>query len=67
MKRLLLLLPLLMAPAANAESVWLMLMTGKGDAHSTFPMRDMDQCEEEGKRWKETAGEAISGQLKSFY
>ena len=55
------------APAANAESIWLMLMTGRGDAHSIFPIRDMDHCVEEGKRWKETEIEAIYGPSKSFY
>ena len=71
MKQLLLflpmLLPLVMAPAANAESVRLMLTTARGEAHSTFPMRDMDHCEEEGKRWKETEVEAINGSAKGFY
>ena len=54
-----------MAPAANAESVWLWLMSS--ERNQPFAMRHMEKCEEEGKRWEETAIEAVDGRLVSFY
>ena len=53
MKRLL--LPLLAAlalpTAVNAESYWLLLTNGKGNSYTMelIEMKDIDQCEKQGK------------------
>ena len=39
----------------------------KGEAHSTFPMKDTPHCEEEGKKWMSTAIKEVRGNLKSYY
>jgi len=55
------------------EQVYLLLITQsnvrgvKTSAHSTFPMPDINQCEKEGKRWKETVIDGINGKDKSYY
>ena len=43
-----------------------MLMTNKGEAHSTFPMKDTPHCEEEGKKWMSTAIKEVRGNLKKL-
>ena len=37
-------------PLKAEEQIYLMLMTNKGEAHSTFPMKDTAHCKEEGKK-----------------
>ena len=54
-------------PLKAEEQVYLMLMTNKGEAHSTFPMKDATHCEEEGKKWMSTAIKEARGHLKSYY
>ena len=49
------LLPLLMAPAANAESVWLLLSRSEA-SFEKIEMRDMQQCEEMRDYWWENGG-----------
>ena len=54
-------------PLRAEEQIYLMLMTNKGEAHSTFPMKDAPHCEEEGKKWMSTAIKEVRGNLKSYY
>ena len=54
-------------PLKAEEQIYLMLMTNKGEAHSTFPMKDTPHCEEEGKKWMSTAIKEVRGNLKSYY
>ena len=37
-------------PLKAEEQIYLMLMINKGEAHSTFPMKDTAHCKEEGKK-----------------
>ena len=56
MKRFLLLAltaGLLSPIAANAESVWLVLLGRSSDSMEKIQMQDMKQCEEMGKYWQQ--------------
>ena len=54
---------------APIEQVYLVLMLEKRSRsnHLIFPMQDINQCEEEGKRWLTTAIDKINSNDKTYY
>ena len=74
MKKLLLLFASLslIAPAANAESYWLIITYGKGGADypaglEKVEMESSEACEKEGRKWENSPTQGVKSTHRRFH